>query len=326
MPWKGISDPYKIWLSEIILQQTRVEQGLKYFYLFTENYPCIADLANAKDEEVFKLWQGLGYYNRCRNMLATARNIHLNYQGCFPGTYDEILALKGIGEYTAAAIASFAFSLPYAVVDGNVVRVLSRVFGLQSNFFDSKGKREIQQLATSLLDKENPAIYNQAIMDLGATVCKPQNPLCLECPFTSICHAFLKNEIVQFPVKKVRRELKERHFHFLVFHTKKHLYLQKRTGDDIWKDLYAFYTIESTQLRKALLPSFIDKPSLRKPLLLKQVLSHQRIIGQFYQVEIELETAVSLNELNLIKIKKTDMNKFAFPKLIVSFFENNNYL
>ncbi len=324
MPWKGIKDPYKIWLSEIILQQTRVEQGLKYYEEFTKYYPTVGHLALAPEEDVFRMWQGLGYYNRCRNMIATATNVHENFQGKFPGDYDTILSLKGIGEYTAAAISSFAFDLPYAVVDGNVVRVLSRVFMLDTNYFEAQGKKEIQRLAQTLLDKADPASYNQAIMDLGATICKPQNPLCGECPFQRICKAFLNDRIAFYPIKKVRNVLKKRSLHFLVFDTGTHFYLTKRTANDIWKDLYTFYCIETEKLSQKALPHFLSMRKLGKPIILSQILSHQKITGYFYLIPIKKN--LTMHDPVLIQAKKTTLNKFAFPKLIRSFFENYEYL
>ncbi len=324
MPWKGVRDPYKIWLSEIILQQTRVEQGEKYYIAFTTNYPKIGDLARAKEETVFKMWQGLGYYNRCRNMISTAKFIDEKLHGVFPNDYQSILALKGIGEYTAAAISSFAFDLPYAVVDGNVVRVLSRVFALNLNYFAAKEKKEIQDLAQSLIDKKHPAKYNQAIMDLGATICKPQNPLCTDCPFNKICKAYLNDSISDYPIKKERKALKERHFHFLVLHSSTHFYLHKRAGNDIWKDLHTFYNIEAKKINAKLLPDFIDKKQLGKPDVLTQILSHQKIDGYFYFIPLHQE--IPFHELNLMKVKKSALNKFAFPKMIVSFFEKYKYL
>lgn len=324
MPWKGIKDPYKIWLSEIILQQTRVDQGMKYYESFIAKYPSIHDLAKAPEDEVFRLWQGLGYYNRCRNMLATARVISNQYNGVFPNDYNLILSLKGIGAYTAAAIASFAFNLPYAVVDGNVVRVLSRIFALRLNFFDAKGKREIQEFAQKLLDKTQPGLYNQAIMDLGATICKPQSPICEECPLDSICQAYKSNQIELFPIKKVRKELKERHFHFIVLETKQAFYITRRIGKDVWKDLHTFFLIESKVFDDSSKPNWLKGFNLPKPIELSQVLSHQRIHGYFYTLRInKLPNDI---DSSMFKVKKTELNNYAFPRLILSFFEKINYL
>ncbi|MCU0351219.1 MAG: A/G-specific adenine glycosylase [Flavobacterium sp.] len=202
MPWKGIKDPYKIWLSEIILQQTRVDQGMSYYEKFVANYPTIQDLATAKDEDVFKLWEGLGYYNRCTNLLFTARKVVTEFKGVFPTTYDELLTLKGVGPYTAAAIASFAYNLPYAVVDGNVFRVLARFFGIDTATDSTTGKQLFTQLANEVLDKVEPAKFNQAIMDFGATVCKPALPNCSSCTLQTKCTAYKKGLVNQLPIKE----------------------------------------------------------------------------------------------------------------------------
>ena len=202
MPWKGEKDPYKIWLSEIILQQTRVEQGLKYYNNFIKAFPDVQALAKTQDAKIFKLWEGLGYYSRCRNLIASARFIAKERKGKFPGTYDDIKSLKGVGPYTAAAIASFAFNLPYAVVDGNVFRVLARVFGINKPIDSAEGKTFFNELATELLDKKQPGLYNQAIMDFGAVVCKPALPLCTKCIIKKNCFAFLNNKVNELPVKE----------------------------------------------------------------------------------------------------------------------------
>jgi len=202
MPWKGERDAYKVWLSEIILQQTRVEQGRAYYERFIKKYPSIKLLAEAKDEEVFKLWEGLGYYTRCRNLLHTARLIATKYNGKFPERYEEIVALKGIGDYTAAAIASFCFDLPYAVVDGNVLRVLSRVFGDKTPVDTNEGKKNFAELANKLLDKSQPGLFNQAIMDFGATICKPAIPTCPLCCLNAICTAYKKRNCKYIACKR----------------------------------------------------------------------------------------------------------------------------
>jgi A/G-specific adenine glycosylase len=200
MPWKGEKDPYKIWLSEIILQQTRVEQGLKYYSRFIHAFPDVHQLANASEQSIYKYWEGLGYYSRCKNLITTAQIISKDLKGKFPGSYDEIKKLSGIGPYTAAAIASFAFNEQRAVVDGNVFRVLSRIFAIDESINSTDGKKTFNALAGKLLDKKNPAVYNQAIMDFGAVVCKPV-PTCAQCPFKKKCRAFLDDTIFSLPVK-----------------------------------------------------------------------------------------------------------------------------
>jgi A/G-specific adenine glycosylase len=324
MPWKGINDPYKIWLSEIILQQTRVDQGEKYYNSITTKYLTVSDLALAKDDEVYKLWQGLGYYNRCRNMLHTARHIHQELNGIFPKRYEDILNLKGIGDYTAAAIASFAYNLPYAVVDGNVVRVLSRVFGLNQSFYDAAGKKFFQSLALELLNKKKSAEYNQAIMDLGATVCKPQLPECNQCPFEKKCIAKIENRINELPVKKEKLKLKVRHFHFFVFEDKTSFYILKRTSKDIWNQLYTFYMIETENEKVKSNDNIILKSINNSPQVFQQVLSHQKIQGYFHINNKITEKEIA--HLNVFKINKYELEAYAFPRLLISFFQKNNYL
>lgn len=324
MPWKGIKDPYKIWLSEIILQQTKVEQGEKYYHSILAKYPSVKDLAKADETELYKLWQGLGYYNRCKNMLYTAKEISAKHKGNFPSNYQEIIQLKGIGPYTAAAISSFAFDLPHAVVDGNVVRVLSRYFGIKTDFYTSTGKKEFESLAQKLIDKKHSAAYNQAMMDLGATICKPQNPLCGECPFILTCFAKKANKINEFPVKKTKLKIKERFFHFFIFENKNSIFIQKRTGNDIWHNLYSFYSVEGKN-SKAIKSDLLEKNDFE--IIAEkytQLLTHQKIHGVFYKIKIE--NSRQIENLGLQKIKKAELINYAFPKMIISFFEKNNYL
>ncbi|MCW3092026.1 MAG: A/G-specific DNA-adenine glycosylase, partial [Ferruginibacter sp.] len=244
MPWKGEKDPYKIWLSEIILQQTRVIQGLDYYHRFVNSFPTIEDLAAASDNKVFKLWEGLGYYTRCKNLIATAKYVSDQLHGKFPEEYEQILALKGIGPYTAAAISSFAFNLPYAVVDGNVFRVLSRYFGIATPTDSKEGIKLFNELANKLLDTKNPGTYNQSLMDFGAVICKPQLPLCAGCILKRRCVAFLQGSVHQLPVKEKSIVKKTRWFYYLVINYKDYLYVQKRSAGDIWENLYEFILIE----------------------------------------------------------------------------------
>ncbi|MEO6833994.1 MAG: A/G-specific adenine glycosylase, partial [Chitinophagaceae bacterium] len=237
LPWKGENAPYKIWLSEIILQQTRAEQGIPYYLRFVEHYPTIIELAHAPDDEVFRLWQGLGYYARCRNMLFTARKIANDFGGKFPDNYQEIRELKGVGNYTAAAIASFAFGLPYAVLDGNVYRVLSRYFGIETAIDSTEGKAIFQPLADDVLDKKNPAAFNQAIMDLGAIICLPKHPECSACPVSSACIAKENDLIKLLPVKSKKVKVQERYFNFLLLQFEDKFWLHRREEKGIWKGL-----------------------------------------------------------------------------------------
>ncbi|AUC16498.1 A/G-specific adenine glycosylase [Tenacibaculum sp. SZ-18] len=246
LPWRKVRNPYEIWLSEIILQQTRVAQGLPYFLKFTEAFPTVFDLAAAEESEVLKLWQGLGYYSRARNLHFTAKYVANELKGVFPETYEGLLKLKGVGDYTASAIASICFDEPAAVVDGNVYRVLSRFFGIDKPINTTKGIKEFKVLAQSIIQEEEPGRYNQAIMDFGALHCKPQIPLCNECPLASNCVAFEKNIVGDLPVKLKKIKVKKRFFNYLVIVTDKdETIFSERTGKGIWQGLYQFPLIES---------------------------------------------------------------------------------
>ena len=289
MPWRGERDPYKIWLSEVILQQTRVEQGRNYYLRFCARFPTVSALAEATEEEVLKLWEGLGYYSRARNLHQTARIIATNCKGRFPDNYTELLSLKGIGPYTAAAIASFAFQEPRAVVDGNVIRVLSRLFGLAEPPVRAEAKQRLQQLADSCLDKQQPHIYNQAIMDFGAQICTPRNPLCAECPVESFCFAREKGLVHELPVKVRKKELRNRYFHYFIIHDRKSVLLRQRSGKDIWRGLWEFPLWEALSEKSKKIPKPYSELWLRnkKPDTESvQLLSHQRIHVYFYVREV----------------------------------------
>lgn len=323
MPWKGEKDPYKIWLSEIILQQTRVEQGLSYYQNFIKTFPDINKLAKAPDEKIFKLWEGLGYYSRCRNLIATARYISKERKAKFPDTYEEIVSLKGIGPYTAAAISSFAFNLPYAVVDGNVFRVLARVFGIDKPIDSTEGKKYFSAQAEELLDKKQPGLYNQAIMDFGAIVCKPANPLCTTCVFKKNCSAFINKKINELPVKEKKISIRKRWFYYLVMEYKNEVLIQQRTGKDIWQQLYEFPLIESTkemdkkniltlaEKNRLLIKGSYDVISISP--LLKQQLSHQLIAGQFIRVRLKKRPS---KKNQGYWIAKNKLDQYAFPGFI----------
>ena len=321
MPWKGEKDPYKIWLSEIILQQTRVEQGLGYYNNFIKTFPDIHKLAKASDEKVFKLWEGLGYYTRCRNLIATARMISKDKKGAFPDTYEDILNLKGVGPYTAAAISSFAFNLPYAVLDGNVFRVLARVFGITTPIDSAVGKKYFTALAEELLDKKQPGLYNQAIMDFGAVVCKPAAPLCGDCVFKKHCSAFINNKITELPVKEKKIAIKKRWFYYVVMEYKNEVAITQRIGKDIWQGLYEFPLIEASKelhkrsiIKELALKEWLPEESFEiKGLssVFKQQLSHQLINGRF--VTINLKRKIKGNWKWVTKGK---LKAFAFPQFI----------
>jgi A/G-specific adenine glycosylase len=323
MPWKGEKDPYKIWLSEIILQQTRVEQGLNYYQNFITAFPDIYKLANAEDSRVFKLWEGLGYYNRCKNLLITARHIAKDKKGNFPDSYEELIKLKGIGSYTAAAISSFAFNLPYAVVDGNVFRVIARVFGIPKAIDTTEGKKYFTSLANKLLDRKQPGIYNQAIMDFGATVCKPVAPLCTECIFKGSCLAFQNSKIGHLPVKRKKNTIKKRWFNYLVLEYKNEIFIHERLAKDIWQHLFEFYLVETKkpENEKPVIQTAVKEQILKHKKFsivnispaVKQLLSHQLINGQFIHIRVSLKPRI---KENYVSVPKEKLKSYPFPKLI----------
>lgn len=332
MPWKGEKDPYRIWLSEIILQQTRVEQGLPYYQNFCSNYPSIHDLAKASEDELMKLWEGLGYYSRARNLHFTAKYISKELNGVFPDTYEEILKLKGVGPYTAAAIASFAYNLPYAVVDGNVYRVLARYFGIKKPIDSTEGKKYFKIISEDLLDKKQAGIYNQAIMDFGATCCTPKKPQCNTCPMKKHCVAFAEASQDTLPLKSKRIKKLTRHFNYLVLDDGKHYLIQKRLQKDIWQNLYEFPLYESADItnEEAIKESQVWQDCVGgNPAILKgvskpfrQTLSHRYIIARFWKVEIK--SFKHIINTHYIKVDKENIHKFAFPKVIDWYFNDNS--
>lgn len=323
MPWKGEKNPYRIWISEIILQQTRVEQGLAYYNNFIRTFPTVQHLAKAPDEKVFKCWEGLGYYSRCRNLLATARLIVKEYKGRFPDTYEEIRALKGVGPYTAAAISSFAFQLPHAVVDGNVFRVLSRFFAIDTATDSTDGKKLFTTLAGELLDRQQPGIYNQAIMDFGAVICKPAAPLCSTCGLQKKCIAYQQNKVDELPVKQKKTSVRERWFNYFVLICKDEVVVQQRTQKDIWQDLYEFPMLETssaarpaTLLNQDAFKKWLDQSVIIRSetvVKAKQLLSHQRVHGQFICLVLDRKPAPVKNWQ---WVKKKKLSMFSFPGLI----------
>lgn len=329
MPWKGEKDPYKVWVSEVILQQTRVDYGIQYYERFVTEFPNVESLANAAETKVFKLWEGLGYYSRCKNLIASAKFIHEKLGGKFPDTYDSILELKGIGPYIASAIASFAYNLPYAVLDGNVFRVLSRFFGLEYPINSASGKKNFSEKATILLGSNPPAIYNQAIMDFGATVCKPFQPQCTECPLQVNCFAFKLNRVESLPVKEKSIKKRKRFFNFLIVEYKNQYYIKKRTEKDIWQNLHQFLLIETKSvLKKSLLVeneefkrifSSITYEIQSESTISKQILSHQIISGRFFHLKIK-EPLRSLDNYQLISTRQ--LQSLAFPKFITAYLKD----
>lgn len=327
LPWKGIKDPYKIWLSEIILQQTRVEQGTAYYERFIATFPSVDLLATAPDEQIFKLWEGLGYYSRCRNLIHTARHINNDLGGVFPGTMSGLLSLKGVGAYTAAAIASFAFGLPQAVVDGNVLRVLARYFGINNPVDETAGKILFGKLAQELIDLYEPAKYNQAIMDFGATVCKPMQPRCFECPLNETCVANTHKKQSAYPVKSPKKQPRSRWFNYLVLEHQNNLLVIQRKDKGIWKDLHEFFLKEELNATDESLifdAGYWGIPGLsidvRKAILSKEfihLLTHQRIFGRFLHVRIDQKVEVD----GYTWLSSSEIDKIAFPRLIAKYLE-----
>jgi A/G-specific adenine glycosylase len=322
LPWRKTTDPYQIWLSEIILQQTRVDQGLSYYQKFTETYPTIHDLAMANEDDVLRNWQGLGYYSRARNMHTTSKEIVEKLNGEFPKNYNEIRELKGIGDYTAAAISSFAFNLPHAVVDGNVYRVLSRVFNIDTPIDSTEGKKQFSSLAEELIDERFPAIHNQAIMELGALVCTPKNPNCSTCPLNSKCLARAEKTIEFRPLKSKKTKVRNRYFHFLIFETPHEVVIEKRKNKDIWQHLFQFPLLES---ESELTPDAIEKsvgltPSKSaEPII--HLLSHQRISARFHHFNTIPESFRMENKV----VPKSKLSEFALPRLIDRYLEDNGW-
>lgn len=325
LPWREGHDPYRIWISEIILQQTRVSQGMAYFLRFMQRFPDVRTLAEAPADEVMKYWQGLGYYSRARNLHEAARSM----QGVFPRTYEEVRALRGVGDYTAAAICSFAYGMPCAVVDGNVYRVLTRFFGITTPIDTAAGKREVEALAGKLLCKERPADYNQAIMDFGALQCVPQHPVCTDCPLAGGCQAYNEERVEAYPVKTRKTKVTDRYFHYFYVRAGAYTYLYRRTGNDIWRELFELPMIEtpaacdtatllaSSRFRAWIAPGV--SPVVR-PLQqgVRHVLSHQVIHADFYELLLPPDT-VSFSDA--IRVPVEELERYAVPRLIQAFLQ-----
>ncbi|QXP60912.1 A/G-specific adenine glycosylase [Olleya sp. HaHaR_3_96] len=329
LPWRNSTNPYFIWLSEIILQQTQVVQGLPYYHSFTTNFPTVFDLANAEEQEVLKLWQGLGYYSRARNLHASAKYIVNELEGHFPDTFDEILKLKGVGDYTASAIASICFNQVTAVVDGNVYRALSRIYGIDTPINTGKGFKEFKALAQQLIDVKQPATFNQAIMEFGARLCKPKNADCDTCPFNTKCVALQKNRVGDLPVKLKTAKVTKKYFNFIVVVSQDHkTILEQRQGSGIWQNLYQFPLIETL---KETTHSSIEKEisklevlndtsfelSLYNEKVIVHKLSHQHLYTKFWVVT----TVASLPQ----GISIDAIQDYPVPILIGNFIENFNF-
>ena len=323
LPWRHTNDPYKVWLSEVILQQTRVAQGLSYYLKFERVFPTVFDLAAAPEELILKNWQGLGYYSRARNMHSTAKQIVDDFDGKFPSSYDELILLRGIGDYTASAIASFCFGKKHAVVDGNVFRVLSRVFGIDTPIDSTIGKKNFKMLAEELICSDRPAIFNQAIMEFGALQCTPKSPDCTSCPLNNTCVAYSLNQVNDLPKKSKKVKKRNRYFEYLVILTSDNTIIQQRKEKDIWAKLFEFPLIEYSEapdpeLVLVDIGQFLkmDFSVVQKSIPIKHLLSHQNLFVRFWQLELDEPPC---ND-GFIAVDMHELKQFAFPKVV------DNYL
>ena len=325
LPWRNHPTPYQVWLSEVILQQTRVNQGRDYYLRFIDRWPTVTDLANASEEEVLKLWQGLGYYSRARNLHQCAQQVVSLYKGNFPADFEQLRKLKGIGDYTAAAIASIAFGLPHAVVDGNVYRVLARLFDIDTPINASEGQKLFARLADELLNRECPGLHNQAMMEFGALHCTPKNPNCLLCPLQAQCLAFARQTVLQRPVKLDKLKVTIRHFNYLVLRVNGSIYLHKRSADDIWRNLYDFACIESPG------PMTVEETIASKEFqqiigdtaftiaktspVFTHKLTHRTILAQFIEIKLDKEL-LQIQTKDLFLVPESDLGNYPIPRLI----------
>jgi A/G-specific adenine glycosylase len=335
MPWKGERDPYRIWISEIILQQTRVEQGRPYYDKFITAFPTIEALAGASEQVVLKLWEGLGYYSRARNLLRCAQVVRDQFNGYFPETLPELLQLPGIGPYTAAAIASFAFQIPVAAVDGNVERILSRIWGLEVPVNSPAGKKQITSLAMELLDPLKPGLFNQAMMDFGALQCLPRNPICNKCPFRECCTAYLTQRTGILPVKVKKSEKKQRFFHYLIIRSGGEVYVRQRPSGDIWASLWEFPLIESTSIDlsqsaltalSTLLQMLPQAKLAQYSRTYRQTLTHQQIAARFWTFQFGADTDVLPEVAGWQRMSWETLRTAAFPGIIRSYLEDRTLI
>lgn len=332
LPWRDTKDAYKIWLSEIILQQTRVKQGLPYYQKFVETYPKVEDLAKAEESEVLRIWQGLGYYSRARNLHFTAKYISKELAGKFPNNYKDLLKLKGVGKYTASAIASFAFDEKVAVLDGNVYRVLARIFGIESDIAENKSEKEFLALAQSLIQNAEPALYNQAIMEFGAMQCSPQKPNCMFCPLQTNCVAFAQNKQKDLPKKSKKNKIKKRYFQYLIFDFDQKILLESRTQKDIWQGLYQFFLYEgknSFENIETILVHHFEKVLdylhiHHESEILTQKLTHQHINVKFVHITIQNKKVLTQEIFKNFRLYDlSEIQNLAKPILLAKYLENH---
>ncbi len=326
LPWRKTSDPYKIWVSEIILQQTQIKTGTQYYNIFIKKFPNVESLALAEEIDILKIWEGLGYYTRAINMLSTAKKIKTDYNGRFPSKYDELIKLRGIGQYTASAISSICFDEKKAVVDGNVYRVLTRLYNVQIPINTNAGKKKIQKIADGLIPSKDPGTYNQAIMDFGSMQCKKNNPKCNICPLKKKCKATKLNLVRVLPIKKLSKKITLRYFNYLFITDLEYFLIKQRKTNDIWKKLYELPLIESkekidiTTLEHNQYLNQFNVNSIQYQYETNHILSHQKLIITFWEVKINNR----LTNNRCIKINKKDINRYPFPKPLQTYFNKGN--
>lgn len=331
LPWRNNPSPYEVWISEVILQQTRVNQGMDYYLHFTKKWPTVNDLAQASEEEVLKMWQGLGYYSRARNLHHCAKQVVEQYKGEFPSDFEKLKQLKGIGNYTAAAIASIAYNLPHAVVDGNVYRVLSRLFDINTPININEGQKLFAQLADELLNRNQPGLHNQALMEFGALQCTPKNPNCLLCPLQAQCLAFAHQTVMLRPVKLAKTKISTRYFNYLILRINDGLYLHKRSDNDIWKNLYDFPCIESQKpmtveeviASETFLQLIENNPFtiIKSSPIFTHKLTHRTILAHFIEIKLEKEL-LQIQTNDLFLARETELGSFPIPRLIDLYLNN----
>ena len=325
LPWRNTNNPYFIWVSEIIMQQTRVNQGLPYYHRFIEAFPTPETLANAHEQRLLKLWQGLGYYSRARNMHKAAKQIMELHAGVFPKSYNDIIALPGVGEYSAAAIASFAYNMPYAVTDGNVFRFISRYTGVETPVDTASGKKQIKEFVQKMIPEDNAANFNQAIMEFGATLCTKSKPACKNCPFLTNCYAYANNKTELLPIKSRKTKVKNRYLYYMVAKNEP-IYIKRRTDKDIWLGLYDFPVVDSSKKQSVdeVIALFSEKYLLQNQHITvhhisqsnTHKLSHQTIFAVFIEAEFILDTA---KHKEYKTINASELNSYPVPKLIENY-------
>ena len=320
LPWRHTDNPYVIWIAEVIFQQTRISQGLPYFYSFLEKFPTVQDLAWSKEEDVLKKWQGLGYYSRARNLQFSAQYVVKELDGVMPGSYEGLLKLKGVGPYIAAEVASVCYGEVVAAVDGNVQRVLARYFGVQTAVNTTQGMKVIQAIANEHISSKRPGDFNQALMDMGATICTPKKPSCEVCTFSESCWALRENKIHELPLKEKKVKVRNRFFNYLIYVEDEHIYIRKRSAGDVWQGLFEPFLLES-DIELELLPD-LAKGSYYELYATKRVLSHQRLFLKFWVIN---SIPATLPKEGFEKVNVAELENYPVPKSIEQLFLSKEF-